>query len=121
MLKVEHSIVAKQLVSPMQHFFSTQVSDDLKGDLGSAHSDNLDTMQLLALPLLEQQRYAEAETMLKQEYGLQKKILSLEHLDILKCMFFHAELLGVQEKYAEADKLGGKVYNTRKKQLGLDK
>jgi tetratricopeptide (TPR) repeat protein len=67
-------------------------------------------MNNLALVLGRQGKYAEAETMHRQELAVCKKVLGAEHPDMLESMNNLALVLDSQGKYAEAINLYERTY-----------
>ena len=72
----------------------------------------------LARTLFDQEKYAEAEEMLREVLAVQKRVLGGEHPDTLAAGGFLAECLVDQEKHAEAEEIQREVLAVQKRVLG---
>ncbi|KAF2633282.1 hypothetical protein BU25DRAFT_329082, partial [Macroventuria anomochaeta] len=59
----------------------------------------------LAATLDKQQKYVEAEQLLRQSVQQQEKVLGAEHIDTLRSKYKLAATLDSQQKYVEAEQL----------------
>jgi hypothetical protein len=75
-------------------------------------------MNSLANVLASQGKYKEAEAIHKQTLALREKVLSKEHPDILKNIYYLAYLLAKQDLYNNTTILYQKVYNSYSMVLG---
>jgi hypothetical protein len=74
-------------------------SVSLKTVLGAEHPDTLTSMNNLALVLIHQGKYEQAEEMHRKALGLRETVLGAEHLDTLTSTNNPATVLRDQGKY----------------------
>ena len=74
----------------------------------------------LAREYYDQQKYAEAELLLRQSAEQQQKVLGAEHVETLRSKYWLAATLYNQQKYAEAEQVLRESAEQREKVLGAD-
>ncbi|QDU83142.1 Serine/threonine-protein kinase PknD [Planctomycetes bacterium Pla163] len=88
--------------------------------LGAEHPRTLDVLNNVALVLLEQGRYAEAEPLLRRAIDAQERALGPDHIDTQVSASYLARLLELQGRYPEAEVLARDAYDVLEQQLGED-
>jgi hypothetical protein len=86
--------------------------------LGDEHPLTLSSATNLAISLGEQEKYAEAEAILRPVWAIQKRVLGEEHSSTLNSATSLAGFIGEQGRYAEAEVIQRQVWVAQKRVLG---
>jgi TolA-binding protein len=95
-----------------------QLAQQQEKVLGADDLDTHDSKYLLGLTLHEQQKYAEAEQLLRKVVQQQEKVLGADDVDTLESKYRLALTLYKQQKYAEAEQLFRQLVQQREKVRG---
>ena len=88
--------------------------------LGKGHPDRLTSMYNLALVLVRQGKYEEAERTYGQELALYKRVLGKKHPDMLTSMNNLVLVLSSQGSYEDAERIHRQALALKEKVLGKE-
>jgi len=103
---------------PRAHSLQQKSLEIRRRVLGAEHHDTLESMNSLAVLLLEEGQYAEAEKLDRETLDIRRRALGPEHPDTRNSMINLASVLENEGHYAEAEKLDRETLDIRRRAVG---